>query len=279
MTAIATPQPLRLLDRPLVRVELGALLLLTATAFPQPLRAMAVIPALLLVPGYATLVALRLNTVKHSDSAQTLLMSLVASMAAVPLILLGLHGLGMPLVSGAMLPALAAYSGVIALLGGRQAAAPQDGDGTLAATGTRVAMAAVLAAAIIITGLRVLPGTPEAQYTALALGGSWASVEGPTYAEPGKRTTVSLTVTNHSDAAKRYVLAPTMVGGDWKSRTFTVAAGETWSGEIAGSLPRGGCLHRLLIGLRSQGDRIGGLTVWFQSQKTLPESCTPEGGR
>jgi uncharacterized membrane protein len=277
MTAIPTPQPLRLLDRPLVRVEIGALLLLVAGAFPQPARATVAIPALLLLPGYATLLALRLNASKQSDSAQTVLMSLVASMAVIPLLLLGLHSLGMPLVSGAILPALAGYCCIASLLGGRCAAAPQAVDGTLLATGARVVAVALAAALIIGVGLRVLPGTPEAQYTSLALGGTWAKVATPTFAQAGKPTSVTVTVTNHSGAEKRYVLKPTMDGGTWKSRTITVAAGATWTGDVTGTVPHGGCLHRLLVGLTSRNDRIGGLTAWFQSKRTLPNSCGSAG--
>ncbi|MDX6594387.1 MAG: hypothetical protein QOJ13_3583 [Gaiellales bacterium] len=273
MTAIPTPQPLRLLDRPLVRVEVGALLLLVAGAFPQPARAMVAVPALLLLPGYATVVALRLNAAKQSDSAQTMLMSLVASMAVIPILLLGLHGVGMPLVSGAILPVLAGYCCVAALLGGRRAARPQAADGTLIATGGRIVAVALLAAMIIGVGLRTLPGTPDARYTSLALGGTWSQVSTPTFAPAGKPTGVTVTVANHSDAAKRYLLEPAMDGGTWKSRTITVAAGATWTGDVTGTVPAGGCLHRLLVGLSSKNDRIGGLTVWFQSRRTLPDSC------
>jgi uncharacterized membrane protein len=273
MTAIPASQPLRLLDRPLLRVGVGALLLLASGALPQPARALLAVPALLLLPGYATLIALRLSTAKQSDSAQTALMSLVASMAVVPLVLLGLHGVGLPLVSGAIIPVVAGYCCVAALLGGRRAAQPQAVDGTLVATAARGAAVALLAAVIIAVGMRNLPGAPASPYTSLALGGTWAKVSTPAYAPAGKPTSVTVTVTNHSGSSKRYLLEPAMDGARWKSRTITVGAGATWSGNVTGSVPKGGCLHRLLVGLSSKRDRIGGLTVWFQSRRTLPAAC------
>jgi uncharacterized membrane protein len=272
MTVIPISRPLNLLHRPLVHVQLGALMLLLAGALPQPARAAVAVPALLILPGYATLIALRRNG--RSDSAQTLLMSLAASMAVIPLLLLGLHGAGMPLVSGAMMPLLAGYCCVAGLAGGRRAIAAQALDGALVAVGVRVALAGVAAALIIGAGLHMLPGTPAPRYTALALGGPWAHVSTPTFAPAGKPVSVTVTVTNQSDSTKRYVLRPSMAGGTWKPQTITVGAGATWTGDITGTVPRGGCLHRLLVGLGSKReDRIDGLTVWFQSTRTLPASC------
>jgi hypothetical protein len=279
MTAIPTPQPLRLLHRPLVRVEVTALVLVAAGAFPQPVRALVAVPALLLLPGYATLIALRLTGGKPADGTQTVLMSLITSMAVVPLLLLGLHALGMPLVAGAMMPAVAVYCAIVALLGGRAAAGIRPVDNDLVATGGRVVAAAVAAAGIIAVGLHVLPGAPEARYSALAFGGSWAKLEGPVFAAPATPVDVPVTVTNHTGTAKRYVLRPHMTGASWKPRVITVEPGATWSGAVSGSVPRGGCLHRLLIGLSAENDRIGGLTVWFQSRRTLPNRCDAGAAR
>jgi uncharacterized membrane protein len=131
------------------------------------------------------------------------------------------------------------------------------------------------ACAIVALGLHVFPGAPADGYTQLSLAGSQLKHAGaPFVAGPGRRARVDITVSNHSSEAVTYRLSATVRGtASWHGRAVTVVAHGTWTGSVQGSVPAGGCLHRLLVDLRRDGESVASLTLWLQDRKQLPKGC------
>ena len=87
---------------------------------------------------------------------------------------------------------------------------------------------------------------------------------------------VEISVANHSNTVKDYEVVPAMRDARWGVRTFDLAPGATWRGDVRGRVPKGGCLHRLLVSLRESGASkpIGSLTLWFHNGVKLTGKCT-----
>jgi hypothetical protein len=59
----------------------------------------------------------------------------------------------------------------------------------------------------------------------------------------------------------------------------TLAPGRTWFGKVSGSIPAGGCLHRLSIALRCEPERCTqSLVLWLADRKKLPAACSTTAG-
>jgi uncharacterized membrane protein len=256
---------------PAARIAAGIAVLVLGTLLPQPLRAVVVVPALLLVPGYALVTALRLG---GRDGYVTLPLSFAASVATIPLVVVALDAANVPLSTLTLVPAVAVVSAALAAAGGvrRHVRAPRVGDagGLVAAAAVAVACVGVVAA-----GVAFLPGSPPERFSTISLAGAWADTGRPVAVTPGEPVAVRIAVANHTGRDRAYVVAPQLAGGRWPARHITVPAGETWTGDVAGTVPAGGCLHRLRMRLR--GERAPqpspGLVVWFQSVPELPASC------
>ncbi len=262
----------RLPELPLARVALGALVLVAGAALPQPLRALLTLPALLLVPGYATLLVLRLSA-RGTDAATTLVTSLVVSMAVIPLAAMALDLAGHPAGGAWILGAVAAYSLVAALASPRLGTAAAPLDRRLLRGLGALAVLAALTAAVIAAGVRLLPGEPPERYTMVGLAGRLATVDGPVRTAAGRPLRVPLTITNRTGRPVVYTIAPRMRGGSWQHRRVRVADGATWRGGVSGTVPAGGCLHRLLVAVDGGGVDIDGPIVWVQTGRTLPADC------
>jgi hypothetical protein len=137
------------------------------------------------------------------------------------------------------------------------------------------ALTAGICIGVIAIGTR--SGPAPQPYTQLTLVGQWANLKSSVAVTPGAKVAVPVSVSNHTDAPQTYLVVPTMRGADWATRTVELLPGATWRGEVQGTVPRGGCLHRLLVEVResSVAAPIGNVTVWFQNGTTLPKKCTP----
>ena len=129
--------------------------------------------------------------------------------------------------------------------------------------------------ATVAFGARVAPA--PAPYSELALAGRWAHVASSVAVRPGKPVDVDIAVSNHTAATRTYVVTSKMQGATWKPRSFLLAPGATWRGQVSGLVPRGGCLHRLSVALGDPATEsvVGTLTVWLQNGMQLPARCTP----
>jgi hypothetical protein len=142
-----------------------------------------------------------------------------------------------------------------------------------------LAAVAVLVAtgAIVLVTWSVLPGATPARYSAIALSGSWSKVSDVTVVPPHTKLSVRVTVENHTARTVDYRVVPTLAGAAWKPSSLTLAPGRSWSGDVSGTMPAGGCLHRLRIGLECSAGGTAcsqSLIVWLENRKTLPSGCS-----
>ena len=121
----------------------------------------------------------------------------------------------------------------------------------------------------------MLPGSTPARYSSIALAGDWSKAHGVTVIPAGKRFSVAVTVANRTASTEHYEVVPTLAHTSWTRPTVTLAPGASWSGSISGSMPSGGCLHRLSVALRCQATRCNqSLVLWFSTRAKLPPSCS-----
>ena len=122
-----------------------------------------------------------------------------------------------------------------------------------------------------------LPGSTPAPYSAIALGGSWSDVSRVTVVPPHEKLSVDVTVENHTARTVSYRVVPKLSGAAWTTSSVRLAPGRSWSGSVSGTVPAGGCLHRLRIGLQCTEVATActqSLIVWLEDRKTLPSGCT-----
>jgi hypothetical protein len=249
-----------------------------SVALPQPARALVAAPVLLLVPGYALLHAVG----ARCDRITRLALSAALSLAIVPLAGLGVWAVRGTLDAELVLAVLAAFAilpAVAALARRRRAAAGPPGGGSLGGA-IRLAAVAGGAVAVLAVSLHVLPGAPPPPFTQVALAGSWAGLHDAVTVEPGARVVVDVEVTNRTGAPAMLLVEPTMKGASWRGQAVRLADGATWRGTVEGAVPRGGCLHRLRVGVRDGdgGTALEGVTAWFATRDPLPASCQTRGG-
>jgi uncharacterized membrane protein len=249
-----------------------------ALALPQPVRVAVVAPVILLVPGYALQHAVGVRV----DRITRLALSAALSLAVVPLAGLAVWALHGTLDAQRVLALLAAFAIVPALAAlarrPRPAARVAAGGGTLGGA-VRVAVVAGAAVALIAVLLEVLPGAPAERFTQVALAGTWAGLDDAVTVRPGARVVVDVEVTNHTGATAMLLVEPTMKGAQWRGEAVRLEDGATWRGTVEGAVPRGGCLHRLRVGVRDAdgGPALEGVPAWFATRDPLPESCQVRG--
>ncbi len=265
-------------------IGIGIAALLVAQLMPVPVRAALSLPVLLLAPG-AALQLLLGRRLRGTDRWLTVALSLVLSLALLPLLVLLLYAVHRPLDGSSMIAVVIDTTIAMAAIGAlfhpddvsavrarRALGRPHVPVRALAA----VAVIAVTGA-IVLVSWSVLPGSTPARYSAIALAGSWSQVNHPTVVPAHQKLSVSVTVENHTARTVSYQVVPKLAGGSWKASSLTLAPGRSWSGEVSGTMPAGGCLHRLRIGLRCSAATTActqSLIVWLEDRKTLPSGCS-----
>jgi hypothetical protein len=247
-----------------------------------PLRAAIELPLALLLPGASMLAAARGR--RPARPATDVALAVVLSFAAWILIALTCYVLAQPFTTTAIIVG----ADLIVLLSAAVCIARAAPLTTL--VGTTVGRVptmqllsfalAILAVVGIVAGATRELSAPEPHiqpYTEIALAGNWAGVQSSVAVTGGTPlVSVELTVANHTHAPKTYRLVPAMRDARWDTRTFELAAGERWRGSVSGTIPKGGCLHRLLVSVHETGAGapVGSVTLWFQHGTKLPGRCT-----
>jgi uncharacterized membrane protein len=273
----ALPPPARLLLAGLGVMNLGVLAPLPA------LRAMATLPLVLLVPGYAVMMAVFGHRPRR-DVLLTLAFTVLLSMATYPLVALALYAASIPIRTGSVMlstDGLVALLVAMAVLRTRRERrittvsvvpcvtttglrSPWNGarGGMLFAALVAIAIAALAAA------LPLWPAPTDQPYTQFYLAGPWAHLSTMVQVRPNQRLAVELGITNQTHRRQRYQIVPRLAGGpSWPERTVTVPAGRSWAGSMSGYVPPDGCVHRLSIALRvgRNGKALSPLTLWVRA--------------
>jgi hypothetical protein len=243
-----------------------------------PLRAVVELPLALVLPGAAILAAARGS--RPARPASDIGLAVVFSFAAWILITLVCFIFNQTLTTTAYIvaaDALVAASAAVCLRR-RTPVATLVGAGASRGRITQLVLFALTAGICIgVIAIGTRSGPAPQPYTQLTLVGQWANLKSSVAVTPGAKVAVPVSVSNHTGAPQTYLVVPTMRGADWSTRTVELLPGATWRGEVQGTVPRGGCLHRLLVEVResSVAAPIGNVTVWFQNGTTLPKKCTP----
>jgi uncharacterized membrane protein len=250
-----------------VGLPVGAIAMTAAVlAAPAPLRTIVVLPLALLLPGTAIFLVVfpgRSGLGKTGDLAVAVLLSLVFY----PLTALVLHAFSIKLDATSVAAAvdvvvaaaypIAAFSSLDA-----QPARGEHNGRALSVAGRRdvraASRAAVIAGALVATlaaARAVLPAPPPDHYTAFAVTGRWAHVQGVADVNPATAFRVGVEVKNATSRAIRYRIRTSTPGGRWSRPTVTVPAGTTWDGFVTGHIRPYPCYQRLLLALHSKTPR------------------------
>ena len=266
----------------------GAALMTAGLAVDGPLRAAIELPLALLLPGASVLAAARGR--RPARPAIDVGLAVVLSFAAWILIGLTCYVLAQPFTTAAVILG----ANLIVLVSAAVCVARAAPLSTL--VGTTVGRVptmqlltfalAILAVVGIVAGATRELSAPEPHsqpYTEVALAGNWAGVQssvrghGTHAAGLGRE----ISVANHTHAPRTYRVVPAMRDARWGTQTFELAAGEKWRGSVSGTIPKGGCLHRLLVSVHETGAPapVGSVTLWFQNGTKLPGKMHGVSGR
>lgn len=260
----------------------GAALMTAGLAVDGPLRGAIELPLALLLPGASVLAAARGR--RPARPATDVGLAVVLSFAAWILIALTCYVLAQPFTTAAVIIG----ANLIVLVSAAACVAQAAPLSTL--VGTTVGRVptmqlltfalAILAVVGIVAGATRELSAPEPHtqpYTEVALAGNWAGVQSSVAVKGSKpRVSVEISVANHTHAPRTYRVVPAMRDARWGTQTFELAAGEKWRGSVSGTIPKGGCLHRLLVSVHETGAPapVGSVTLWFQNGTKLPGRCT-----
>lgn len=259
----------------------GAGAMTAGLALEGPLRAAVELPLALLLPGAAILVAAR--GARPARPASDVGLALVLSFATWMAIALGCHILQQlytttAVIVGADLVVVACAA--ICLLRGTPLTTLTGSAAGRVPGAQLLAYALAVVAVIGIVAVATRSGPPPAPYagpyTEIALAGPWASVRSAVAVTGGSGpVSVELSVANHTDSVKTYEVVPVMRGSRWEPQTFALEPGASWRGVVRGTVPAGGCLHRLLVTVGEAGasKTTGSVTLWFQNGKKLSGKC------
>lgn len=253
-----------------------------ALAIPGPVRAIVSLPVVLLAPGAALQLACG-RRLRGSDRWLTTSLSVVLSAGLLPLIVLAAYGIRRPLDATEIV--FAVLLATLALVGVGAWQHPDErlpGEGAPRLRRPRVPARAIAAGLVIVgTGVIILvtwaalPGATPARFSAIALAGRWSHVSRVTIVPAQQVLTVAVQVQNHTARAQRYQVLPELRGSTWTTRTVTLAPGRSWTGAVQGTMPAGGCLHRLEIALRcAPASCKQSLVIWLASRKKLQKACS-----
>jgi len=249
-----------------------------ALALDGPLRAVVELPLVLLLPGTSILAALR--GVGPARPASDVGLAVVLSFAAWILISLAAFAVGQPLTTTVFIVGSNVVVGVSAVICAVRRAPLTTIVGSDARRGQ---VALVLLAAVAVAGCcaAVAIGASDTRapspYSEVALAGQWAGVSSVVSVTRGAPVSVDLVVANHTSGTRSYTVVPAMSGARWTVRTVRLDPGMTWRGSVRGTVPVGGCLHRLLVTVNESGAAapVGTVTLWFQNGTRLPKACRP----
>jgi Protein of unknown function (DUF1616) len=260
-----------------VAASLAVLLLPVLLLVPNPVRALLVLPIVLVAPGYALLLAVG-RDLATEDRIRAACLAVGLSIAVVPMLVLLAYVIRRPLETGTVLAAI--VIGTLAFAAVSVLVHRDDGRPTLAA-GPRGWIVGSAAVGIVAIGLLVLvarlalPGGTAARFSAIALDGRWAQTSTVTVLAPGKTLAVDVRVDNESGRTQHYDVVPDVKGVRWAGASFDLPSGESWRGKVSGTIPAGGCLRRLQISLRCQPRLCQqGVTLWLADRAQLPASCS-----
>lgn len=282
VTAARLPRDILEIARtsPPARIFLALNLLALGLVLPQPLRAVVVLPLVLLLPGYAVFSALGLAA--RRDPVLTVGASIALSLVIVPLVTLALWA-----VAGDVEPAQVTIVLAVVVLApavvGLQPLVSRKREPMLGSPGGLLRILAVFTVAVLLVVALVsfLPGQRNAPFTEASLAGSWAEIDHAVVVEPDRPVSVDVQVTNRTGAAQTYAIEPELDGATWTGTTVDLGPGKTWVGSVQGTVPAGGCLHRLRVGVQpaSGAAALEGPTVWFQTVDELPRTCLVGSGK
>jgi uncharacterized membrane protein len=259
---------------PPARIFLALNLLALGLVMPQPLRAVIVLPLVLLLPGYAVFSSLGLAA--RRDPVLTAGASVALSLVIVPLVTLALWA-----VAGEVEPAQVTIVLAVIVLApavvGLQPLVSRKREPVVGSPAGLLRILAVFTVGVLlVVGLvSFLPGQRNAPFTEAALAGSWAEIDQAVRVQPDQPVSVDVMVTNRTGRDQTYAVEPELAGATWRGATVDLGPGQTWTGAVEGTVPAGGCLHRLRVGVRpaSGATALEGPTVWFQTVDELPRSC------
>jgi hypothetical protein len=260
-----------------------AAIMTAGLALTGPLRAAIELPLALLLPGASVLAAARGSRPARPTSDVGL--AVVLSFAVWILIAMTCYVVSQAFTTTAVIVGadliVVASAAVCIARGAPLATLAGSAAGRMPVAQLLAFALAVLAVVAIVAGATRELNSPEPStqpYTEIALAGQWAGVQSVVSVKGGTAAvSVELAVANHTPSVKSYRLVPAMRAAHWGTRTFELAPGESWRGRVTGTIPKGGCLHRLLVSVHEAAARtpVGSVTLWFQNGTKLPGRCTP----
>jgi len=260
-----------------------AALMTAGLAVDGPLRAAIELPLALLLPGASVLAAARGR--RPARPATDVGLAVVLSFAAWILIALTCYVLAQPFTTTAVIAGgdiVVVASALVCLARGAPLATLTGSADRRVPAGQlllyALAVAAVIGVVAVATRSAPEPAPYTQSYSEIALAGRWADVRSPVAViSRAGPVSVELSVANHTQATKAYRVVPVMREANWSARTFELAPGASWRGLVRGTVPEGGCLHRLLVSVREAGAAkpIGSVTLWFQNGRKLTGKCSP----
>lgn len=262
-----------LLRQPVITRSFVALIvIIAAQALPAPVRAPITLPLLLTMPGFALLSALRVP--RGSDTVTTIGLSIISSIGVLSICALALHASGVDIGQVSLLLALVIAWLLLAAVASWHAERADPTRFAVRALPGVPLLTHLAGAGLLVTVLVLaLPGTPARPFTQLALDRGAARTADIIVIPPGRRAAIPVAVTNDSAEARRYTLRPTIDGGSFAPVEIEVGARETWRGRVEGSIPAGGCAHRLTIALEGRATKLPGLVLWLREDVPLPSAC------
>lgn len=278
------PAPARLLLAALLVMSVGVMV-------PVPLaRAVLVLPAALLVPGYALLAA-AFGATKRRDVVPDLALSALLSMALYALLSIGLYAAAIRLSTASVLSGIDVISAVlIAYAVWRttrttwQAPAPLVMATAWARSPWVGARAGLLFGAIVgvvivalAVAMRLLPTPAAPPYSQFYLAGAWSRLGTTVSVRPHTPLAVHVGISNQTHEPHVYRIDATVDQGvqgvqgvRWAQRHVAIAAGHTWTGTMSGYVPASGCIHRISITVRLSGRRTVFRSIDLWAQSTAP---------
>jgi hypothetical protein len=248
-----------------------------ATLFPSPLRAFAVLPLALLIPGWALAKTLK---VRSPELQGAILASLCVtlSFSFYIFIMLLLDVLRVRYSTGAVVLATDVLVAIILITTGRSDAS----NDTFASAPIRltpavrgaiwfVSVVVLCASALLITN-QLVPDDPPSQFAELYFGTQFSGI---TAAPAGRPLVLPIAVANNSNDGGDYVVNASVDGKPaGRSQRVSVARGTTWSGDVTVATPIDGCIHHVVVSLeRPRASTNSNIGLWVQP--TTPRKPCP----
>ncbi len=264
-------------DRPAGVIAAAAVLLFLAE-LPMGLRAIA-LPAALFVPGHI-LVTTLFGPLRAPVGLTGVGLRVILSMAAYPLLALGIFIVDRLYTRTAVLIAVLAFAVIAALVGmAREYAAggpvtgpPIELDRAWMAQARLPIVSLVLAFLVVAVGVEVAPRRPPVEFVQFHLSGRWALVDSAVPVERGFEPVVETEIVNRSRSTRRFEVAAYVDGVEDPSDRWVPVRVELLPGEelvvpVTGPLDSLACRTEVEIALRDLDgfDEHDPLTVFFRA--------------